>query len=383
MMTESAYFSDEHRILRDQVRRFVTEEVEPHGDAWEEAQCIPREVFRRMGALGLFGIRYPEQYGGSAMDALATVVVAEELGRSTYNGLAVSAMVHSEMAAPHLARYGSTAQKDAYMPGIVAGEIVTAVAVTEPDAGSDVAGLRMTATRAGNDTWVLNGAKTFITNGVYADVLFVAARTDPEAKGSRGLSMFIVERGTPGFSVARPLKKMGWRCSDTAELAFDDCRIPAANLLGEENNGFYAIMNNFQNERLVIGAMISGMCDRALELTLDYVRTRQAFGGPLWDKQVIRQRLAMLAGRVEAARQLVYHAAWLDTEGRECVKEVSMIKALSGELVNDVMYDCLQFHGGMGYMQEMPIERMTRDARVHAIGGGATEVMLEEVAKRM
>ena len=336
-----------------------------------------------MGAPGLFGVRYPEQYGGSAMDALATVVVAEELGRWTYNGLPVSALVHSEMASPHLARSGDAAQKEAYLPGIITGEIVTAVAVTEPGGGSDVAALRMTATRAGNDAWVLNGAKTFITNGVHADVLFVAARTDPTAKGSRGLSMFIVERDTPGFSVTRPLEKMGWHCSDTAELAFEDCRVPAANLLGEENNGFYAIMNNFQNERLVIGAMISGMCDRAIELTLDYVRTRQAFGGPLWDKQAIRQRLAMLAARVEAARQLVYHAAWLDSQGRDCVKEVSMIKALSGELVNDVMYDCLQFHGGAGYMHEMPIERMTRDARVHAIGGGATEVMLEEVAKRL
>jgi acyl-CoA dehydrogenase len=382
-MTESVYFSDEHNILRDQVRRFVAEEVEPNGDAWEAARCIPRDVFRRMGQLGLFGIRYPEQYGGSDMDALATVVVAEELGRTTYNGLPVSSLVHSEMASPHLARYGTDAQKEAYLPGIISGEIVTAVAVTEPGGGSDVAGLRTTATREGNDAWVLNGSKTFITNGVHADMLFVAARTDPAAKGSRGLSMFIVERDTPGFSVTRRLEKMGWHCSDTAELAFEDCRIPAANLLGEENAGFYAIMDNFQNERLVIGAMISGMCDRAIGLTLDYVRTRQAFGGPLWDKQAIRQRLATLAARVEAARQLVYHAAWLDTQGRDCVKEVSMIKALSGELVNDVTYDCLQFHGGMGYMHEMPIERMYRDARVHAIGGGATEVMLEEVAKRM
>ena len=382
-MTDSVYFSDEHNILRDQVRRFVAEEVEPHGDDWEAARRIPREVFRRMGELGLFGVRYPEQYGGSDMDALATVVIAEELGRTTYNGLPVSALVHSEMASPHLARYGTAAQKESYLPGIITGEILTAVAVTEPGGGSDVAGLRTTATREGNDAWVLNGSKTFITNGVHADVLFVAARTDPAAKGSRGLSMFIVERDTPGFSVTRPLEKMGWHCSDTAELAFEDCRIPADNLLGEENAGFYAIMNNFQNERLVIGAMISGMCDRAIELTLDYVRTREAFGGPLWNKQAIRQRLAMLAARVEAARQLVHRAAWLDTRGRDCVKEVSMIKALSGELVNDVMYDCLQFHGGMGYMHEMPIERMYRDARVHAIGGGATEVMLEEVAKRM
>jgi acyl-CoA dehydrogenase len=380
---ETIYLSEEHRILRDQVRRFVVEEVEPHGDAWEEARRIPREVFRRMGALGVFGVRYPEEYGGSAMDALAAVVVGEELGRSTYNGLAVSAMVHAEMAAPHLARYGTVAQKSAYMPGIVSGDIVTAIAVTEPDAGSDVASIRTTATREGNDSWVLNGAKTFITNGVFADVLFVAAKTDTSAKGSQGISIFIVDRDTPGFRVGRQLEKMGWHCSDTAELVFDDCRIPADCLLGEENRGFYAIMDNFQNERLVIGAMIVGMCDRAIELTLDYVRTRKAFGRPLWDKQAIRQRLSMLAARVEAARQLVYHTAWLDSRGRDCVKEVSMIKALCGELANEVTYDCLQFHGGTGYMRGTPIERMYRDARVHAIGGGATEVMLEEVAKRL
>jgi len=382
-MPDSVYFADEHDLLREQVRRFVATEVEPHGDDWEREGKIPRAVFRRMGELGLFGVRYPERYGGSELDALATVVVAEELGRSTYNGFAVATLVHSEMASPHLARYGNDDQKTRYLPGIVSGEIVTAVAVTEPDAGSDVAAIRTIARRSGNDAWVLNGAKTFITNGVHADVLFVAAKTDPQAKGSRGLSMFIVERDTAGFSVTRQLDKMGWRCSDTAELAFEDCEIPAANLLGEENGGFYAIMANFQNERLVVGAMCVGMCDTAIAMTLDYVRNRKAFGGALWDKQAIRHRLAARAGEVEAARQLVYHAAWLDSQGRDCVKEVSMIKALCGDLVNAVMYDCLQFHGGMGYMREMPIERMYRDARVQAIGGGATEVMLEEVAKRL
>lgn len=380
---DTVYFSEEHNILREQVRRFVEEEVEPHGDAWERDRMIPREIFRRMGALGLFGVRYPERFGGSDMDTLATIVVAEELGRSTFNGLPVSTLVHAEMASPHLARYGSEAQKGRYLPGIIKGEIVTAVAVTESDAGSDVAGLRTTARREGNDAWVLNGSKMFITNGVHADLLFVAARTDPEAKGSRGISMFIVERKTPGFRVARQLEKMGWHCSDTAELVFEECRLPADALVGEENQGFYAVMDNFQNERLVIGAMNVAMCDRALELTLEYVRERKAFGHSLWQRETIRQRLAMLAARVEAARQLVRNTAWLDAQGRDCVKEVSMIKALCGELVNDVMYDCLQFHGGAGYMHGMAIERLARDARVHAIGGGATEVMLEEIAKRM
>jgi acyl-CoA dehydrogenase len=219
----------------------------------------------------------------------------------------------------------------------------------------------------------------FITNGALADLYFVAAKTDPAA-GAKGISMFALEKGAPGFTVGRRLDKMGWRCSDTAELVFEDAR---AELLGEEGRGFYAIMGNFQNERIALAAMAMGESGRALELTLDYVRTRKAFGAPLWDKQALRQRLAALAGRIEAGRELVYRAAWLDAQGRDCVKEVSMAKAYCGELVNEVMYDCLQFHGGAGYMRGSDIERMARDARVQSIGGGATEVMLEEVAKRL
>lgn len=380
---ESIYFADEHRMLRDQIRRFVDEEVRPNGDAWEAEGQVPRETIRRMGELGFLGIRHPEKYGGAGMNALGSVVLAEELGRSSYSGFSVTALVHTDMASPHLSRFGSDEQRDKYMPGIVSGEILTAVAVTEPDAGSDVAGLRTTAKRSGNDAWVLNGAKMFITNGVNADVLFVAAKTDPDAKGSRGISMFIVERDAPGFSVGKRLDKMGWRCSDTAELVFEDCRIPAENLLGEENKGFYSVMGNFQNERLVAGALAMAEARNAIEITVEYVTTRQAFGKPLWDKQAIRQRLAMLASKVEAGQQLIYHAAWLDAQGSDCVKEMSMLKAYCGELVNEVMYTCQQFHGGMGYMRESTIERMVRDARIASIGGGATEVMLEEVAKRM
>jgi len=227
---------------------------------------------------------------------------------------------------------------------------------------------------------VIDGAKMFITNGVHADLYFVAART-AEA-GARGLSIFAVEKATPGLRVSRKLAKQGWLASDTAELAFEGCRVPAANRLGEENGGFYAIMRNFQTERIALAAMAIGHCDTALDLTYRYVTQRQAFGAPLWDRQVIRQRLSMLAAKVEAARQLMYHCAWQVDQGIENVREVSMLKALTGELANEVMYDCQQFHGGMGYMRESPIERLVRDARVLAIGGGATEVMLEEVAKR-
>ena len=313
---------DTLRLLRESVRRFVDNEVVPHGAAWEEQGFVPRELLRKMGGLGFLGLRHPERYGGSGLDARATAVLAEELGRSSFGGFAVTVLVHTDMASPHLANAGSAAQLERYLPAVIAGEKITAVAVTEPDAGSDVRAIRTTARRDGAQ-YVLNGTKMFITNGVHADLYFVAAKTDPAA-GAKGISMLIVEKGAPGFSVARPLDKLGWRSSDTAELVFQDCRVPAANLLGEEGRGFYAIMRNFQNERIALGAMAMGEAAKALEITLEYVKARQAFGAPLWDKQVIRQRLAMLAAQVEAGRQLVAHAASLDAQGRDCVKEVSI-----------------------------------------------------------
>jgi len=381
-MNEPIYFTEEHRQFRDNLRRYIDQEIVPRAAPWEDAGMVPREVMRQMGELGYLGIRYPEAYGGSGLDTVYSAILAEELGRSTYGGYAVTVTVHTDMASPHLANFGTPEQLKRYLPALIRGEKVCAVAVTEPDAGSDVAGIRTRAVRDG-DHWVINGSKMFITNGVHGDLYFVGAKTDPTAKGSRGISIFIVEKGTPGFRVGRALKKSGWLCSDTAELVFENCRIPAANLLGGENKGFYQIMRNFQNERMVIGAQAMGEAARAIEMTVDYVRDRKAFGATLWDKQAIRQRLAMRAAQVEAGRALVYHAAWLDAQGKDCVKEVSMVKALCGELVNEVLYDCQQFHGGFGYMHETTIARMVRDARVEAIGGGATEVMLEEVAKRM
>ena len=378
MQLSSVYFDDTHRLLRDTLRRFVQKEVVPRGDTWEEQGFVPREVLREMGRCGFLGLRYPEQYNGGGMNALATALLAEELGRSGFGGFAATVLVHTDMASPHLAHAGSPAQLERWMPGIVAGDLITAVAVTEPDAGSDVKAIRSTARREGG-AWLLRGTKTFITNGALADLVFVAAKTDPAA-GAKGVSMFALERGVRGFSVGRRLDKMGWRCSDTAELVFEDA---PAELVGEEGRGFYAIMRNFQNERIALAAMAMGESARALELTLEYVKTRKAFGGTLWDKQAVRQRLAQLAARIEAGRELVYRAAWLDAQGADCVREVSMAKAYCGELTNEVMYDCLQFHGGSGYMRESAIERMYRDARVQSIGGGATEVMLEEVAKRL
>ncbi|MCY0150725.1 acyl-CoA dehydrogenase family protein [Hoeflea sp. G2-23] len=376
------YFSDELTMLRDQIRRFVEAEIVPHGDAWEEAGKVPREVFAKMGELGFLGMRYPEQYGGADLDTMASVVLAEELGRCTFGGFSADLLVHTDMASPHLANVGTPEQMARWMPGITSGKSICAVAVTEPGAGSDVAGMRTRAIRDGNG-WLINGTKMFITNGVHGDLFFVAAKTNTEAKGSRGVTIFAVEQGTSGFSVGKKLNKTGWLCSDTAELVFDNVRVTGDQILGEVDQGFYAIMKNFQNERTVLGAMAMGEAQKAIELTLDYVRDRPAFGGVLWDKQVIRQRLAERAAQVEAGRQLVYSAAWKDARGMECVKEVSMVKAYCGDLVNKVLYDCVQFHGGMGYMRETPVERMSRDARIHAIGGGATEVMLEEIAKRL
>ena len=375
---DNIYISPEHVLLRDQIARFIEREVEPQAAAWEEAGCVPRDVLRKMGQAGLFGLMYDAQYGGGEADALTNLVFAEALSQSTFGGFIITALVHTDMASPHLHHAGSAAQKARYMPGIIAGETITAVGISEPGAGSDVAGMRTSAKRDG-DHWVLNGTKMFITNGVHANLYFIAAKT---GTARHDMSMFIVEKGTPGFTVGRSLRKTGWLSSDTAELIFDNCRIPAGNLLGEEGKGFYSVMKNFQTERIALGAMAVGHCTQAIKLTLDYVRQRHAFGGVLWDQQTIRQRIAMLDAKTRAARQFMYHCAWSVQQGRDIVQEVSMLKALTGELVNEVLQTCQQFHGGMGYMRETAIERLWRDARVLGIGGGATEVMLEEVAKR-
>ncbi len=380
-MTATIHDRPEHAELRRQVARFVAQAVEPNALAWDEAGLVPRDVLRRMGALGWLGLRHPPEHGGAGTDMVTNVVFQEALSRATSGGFVVTVLVHTDMASPHLVHAGNEAQKARWLPKVVSGECITAIAVTEPDAGSDVASIRTRARRDG-DAYVLDGAKMYITNGVHADLVFVAARTDVEAKGSRGLSIFAVERGNPGLRVGRALNKQGWLASDTAELVFDHCRVPAANRLGEENAGFYAILRNFQAERIALASMAIGHCATALDLTFRYVNERKAFGAPLWQQQAIRQRLSMLAAKVEAARQFLYHCAWQVDQGVDNVREVSMLKALTGELANEVMYDCQQFHGGMGYMRESAIERLVRDARILSIGGGATEVMLEEVAKR-
>lgn len=378
MAAENVYLTPEHELLREQVARFVAREVEPFGEQWERAGFTPREVLRKLGDAGLLGLMYASEHGGAEADALTNLVFAEALSQSTFAGFVITVLVHTDMASPHLHHAGTREQQARYMPGVTSGRTIAAVGITEPGAGSDVAGLKTSARRDG-DAWVLNGTKMFITNGVHADLYFIAARTGAPR---HAISMFIVEKGTPGFSIGRTLEKTGWLSSDTAELVFDDCRIPAANLLGEVDQGFRAVMKNFQTERIALGAMAVGHCTQALKLTLEHVRERQAFGATLFDKQVVRQRLAMLDAKVRAARQYLYHCAWLVTQGRDVVQDVSLLKALTGELVNEVVQACQQFHGGMGYMRGTAIERLWRDARILAIGGGATEVMLDEAAKR-
>jgi len=379
---DNIYISHEHQLLRDQIARFIATEVEPHAESWERDGKVPREVLRKMGAAGLLGLQYEPEYGGAGADALTNLVFAEALSQSTYAGFIITVLVHTDMASPHLHHAGNAEQKARWMPGVTSGELITAVAITEPAAGSDVAGIKTTARLEEGPRgpeWVINGSKLYITNGVHANLYFVAARTGP---CKRDMSIMAVEKGTPGFTVGRQLDKTGWLCSDTAELHFDNVRVPAAHLLGEAGKGFYAVMKNFQTERIALGAMAVGHCTRALELTREYLTQRQAFGQTLWQQPAIRQRVAMLDAKTRAARAFVYECAWRVTQGQDIVQEVSMLKALTGELVNEVVQNCQQFHGGMGYMRGTPIERLWRDARILAIGGGATEVMLEEVAKR-
>ena len=372
--------TDQQEMIVSTVRAFVENEIYPHEALVERSGAVPEEIAARIKQktidLGFYACNFPESVGGAGLSHLEFALVERELGRGSM------ALNHFFGRPQNILMACQGEQVERYLMPAVRGERMDALAMTEPGAGSDVAGMRTRAVQDGSD-WVLNGTKMFITNGVHGDLYFVGAKTDPDAKGSRGITMFAIEKGTPGFSIGRALNKTGWLCSDTAELIFEDVRVPAENVLGEVNRGFYSVMKNFQNERIVLGAMACAEAQTALDMTVDYVKQRKAFGGVLWDKQVVRQRLADCQTRIAAGRQLVYHAAGLDAAGRDCVKEVSMVKAYCGELVNSVLYDCVQFHGGMGYMRETPVERMSRDARVQAIGGGASEVMLEEVAKRM
>ncbi|MEX2145498.1 MAG: acyl-CoA dehydrogenase family protein [Candidatus Rokuibacteriota bacterium] len=375
-------FSEQHEMFRAAVRSFVDKEVAPHVEEWESAGRIPKAIWPRMGELGFLGVEYDEKYGGAGADVLMSAVLHEECARARSGSFAMAVGVHCDMASPHLYWTGSEALKEKYLPAICRGETLTAIAVTEPGGGSDVAAIRTRAVRQG-DHYVINGSKMFITNGALADVYFLAARVESGEAGKRhkGISMFLVERPTDGFTVSRTLDKMGMRASDTAELSFSDMRVPAENLLGREGVGFYEVMRVFQRERLVAGLHAVAMSERALEDTIAYVKERQAFGGPLSDKQVVRHKLADLATMIEAGRWLTYAACQKFQAGEEAVREISMVKLFTAEMVNRVAYDCVQLHGGYGYMREYPVERFARDARLMTIGGGTSEIMRDIIAK--
>ncbi len=377
------YLTEEQRMLRAMLRRFVDEEVKPNADRWEVAGHVPREVYHKLGDLGVLGSSYAHELGGSDMGLMGTLVVAEEAARSTYGGFAGSVTLHTDMSR-YLGVHGSDYLKSKYMPGIISGRTIVSTCVTEPGAGSDVAGLKTRAVREG-DSYVVSGSKLFITSGIHADLYLVAARTDPHAAGSRGVSMFAIEKGTPGFSISAPLNKTGWRCSDTAQLYFDGVRVSTRNLIGEENQAFQYIMNGFARERFSVGGICVGHGESALELTLDWVKNRKAFGGTLWDQQHVRLEMARMVSELNAAKALLYQAAWQASQvsHREAAHLAAMVKAHVPVVVNKILYQCVQFHGGMGYMTETPVERISRDVRLMAIGGGATEVMLQEVAKRI
>jgi len=377
-------FSDEHEMLRRSIHAFVEKEVAPRVGEWEAAGRIPRELWQRLGELGFLGLEFPTEYGGSGADFLASVVLGEEMARCRSGGVAFSVLVHTDMSSPWLVRFGTDAQKRKYLPGIARGETVCALGITEPGAGSDMAALTTRAERDGN-VYRLTGSKIFITNGVYGDLYFVAARTGPGTPDRRhaGISMLLVERGLPGFTVSRKLDKMGMRASDTAELAFQDCPVPAENLLGVEGRGFQQLAAGLQRERLMAAVLARSGAEQALEDTMSYLRERTAFGEPLAQRQVLRHRVADLATQLAAARELVYHAVRLFAAGEECAREVSMAKLFATEVANRVAWEAVQMHGGYGYMREFPVEGFFRDVRLWTIASGTSEVMREIIARRL
>jgi alkylation response protein AidB-like acyl-CoA dehydrogenase len=374
-------FTDEHRQLRDSIRRFVAGELRPHVTEWEDAEWFPNEVFTRMAELGLLGLKYPEQYGGQGGDYVHDAVLVEELTGAGSGGLSAGVGAHIGIATPPIWKFGTEDQKQRFLVPAIRGERIAALGITEPGAGSDVAGLR-TFARKVDGGYVVNGSKTFITNGVRADFVVTAVKTTEEG-GHQGLSFLLLEKEMEGYSVSKKLEKLGWRASDTAELAFDDVFVPDENLLGEENKGFYLIMANFQWERLVMALGAVASMGRMIDRTVAYAGERTAFGKPIGGHQAIRHKIAEMAVKHEASRSLTYHALRLFAGGQDAIREVTQAKLLSQRAAYEVADDALQIHGGNGYMKEYEIERAVRDTRLGPIGGGTDEVMKEILSKQL
>jgi len=374
------YFSEEHNAFRESFREFLKKEVVPNVDRWEETGKIDRDIFKKMGDMGYFGLYYPEEYGGLDLDFFYTVIFLEEMQRVNSGGFAAAMWVQAFLGAQHLLKEGDERIKQDYLVPTLSGDKIGCLCITEPFGGSDVAGMRTTAVKEG-DHYVINGSKTFITNGVYSDYLVVAAKTDVDAKG-RGISIFLMDRETAGISATK-LNKLGWRASDTGEIGFDNVRIPAENLMGEEGKGFPYIMQHFALERLIMAINGHARAEYALEYTIGYMKDRTAFGKSLDKFQALRHKLADMMSETEMAKNFNYSIAEELDKGLYPVKEASMAKLLSTKISDEVIYGCLQFLGGYGYIEEYPLARMSRDSRLGPIGGGTSEIMREIVAKMM
>ncbi|MFJ2322764.1 acyl-CoA dehydrogenase family protein [Pseudomonas sp. NPDC087817] len=374
------YFDPSHQMVRDSVRRFVEREILPDIDQWEEAESFPRELYLKAGAAGILGIGYPEALGGSHEgDLFAKVAASEELMRCGSGGL-VAGLGSLDIGLPPIVKWARPDVRDRVVPQVLSGEKISALAVTEPGGGSDVANLQTRAVRDG-DFYRVSGSKTFITSGVRADYYTVAVRTG--APGFAGISLLLIEKGTPGFTVGRQLKKMGWWASDTAELFFDDCRVPVGNLIGAENMGFACIMGNFQSERLALALMANMTAQLALEESLKWAREREAFGKPIGKFQVIKHRLAEMATALEVSREFTYRQAAKMAAGQSVIKEISMAKNFATDTSDRITTEAVQILGGLGYMRESLVERLYRDNRILSIGGGTREVMNEIISKQM
>jgi acyl-CoA dehydrogenase len=374
------YFDPSHQLVRDSVRRFVEREILPDVDQWEEAESFPRELYLKAGAAGILGIGYPEALGGSHVgDLFAKVAASEELMRCGSGGL-VAGLGSLDIGLPPIVKWARPEVRDRVVPQVLSGEKISALAVTEPGGGSDVANLQTRAVRDG-DCYRVSGSKTFITSGVRADFYTVAVRTG--APGFGGISLLLIEKGTPGFTVGRSLKKMGWWASDTAELFFDDCRVPLGNLIGAENMGFACIMGNFQSERLALALMANMTSQLALEQSLKWAHEREAFGKPIGKFQVIKHRLAEMATALEVSREFTYRQAAKMAAGQSVIKEISMAKNFATDTSDRITSEAVQILGGLGYMRESLVERLYRDNRILSIGGGTREVMNEIISKQM
>jgi acyl-CoA dehydrogenase len=375
--TYQEYFGPAHNMVRRSVKEFVDKEIVPHIDDWEELNEFPRGLYKKAGEVGILGIGYPEEYGGTPGDIFFQIAAWEEIMRCGSGGVAAG-LGSLNIAIPPILRQGTDDQKEHFVKPVISGDRIASLAVTEPGGGSDVAGLQTTAVRE-NDHYVVNGSKTFITSGCRADQITCAVRTG--GPGAQGISLLVIEAGTPGYSVSEKLKKTGWWASDTAQIFLDNCRVPVNNLIGEENQGFYGIMENFQSERLQLAVMANTTSQLALEEAIRYASQREAFGKPVSGFQVIRHKIVDMATLVEVSREFTYRVAAKIGAGLNQVKEISMAKNFACSTSDKVTYDAVQIFGGYGFMRGYPVERLYRDNRVLSIGGGTTEIMKEIISK--